>query len=123
MIIGAVNAALEAIIPLSVQEAAGTAHPMDAVIDTGFNGSLTLAPTLVAALGLSWLCRQQGQLADGSIQAFDVYTATVIWDGQPRTVEVEAADGDPLVGMELLEGHDLRIQVVPGGPVTVTALP
>jgi len=123
MIIGAVNAALEAIIPLSVQEAAGTAHLMDAVIDTGFNGSLTLAPTLVAALGLSWLCRQQGQLADGSIQAFDVYTATVMWDGQPRTVEVEAADGDPLVGMELLEGRDLRIQVVPGGPVTVTALP
>jgi hypothetical protein len=47
----------------------------------------------------------------------------VIWDGQPRTVEVEAADTEPLVGMSLLEHHALRIDVLNGGIVSITALP
>jgi hypothetical protein len=51
---------------------------------------------------LTWLGREQGTLADGSVDLFDVYRATVIWDGQPRLVEVEAADVDALVGMALL---------------------
>jgi len=84
---------------------------------------LTLPPLLVTTLGLAWLCRQPGILADGRVEYFDVYVATVIWDGQPRTVEVEAADTEPLVGMSLLEHHALRIDVLNGGMVTITALP
>lgn len=49
--------------------------------------------------------------------------ATVIWDGQARMVEVDAADIDPLVGMGLLYGHDVRMQVIDGDPVTIEALP
>jgi len=61
--------------------------------------------------------------ADGSIDVFDVYVATVIWDGRRRTVEVEAADTEPLVGMSLLDRQSLQIDVVGGGVVTITALP
>jgi predicted aspartyl protease len=64
-----------------------------------------------------------GQLADGTIMAFDVYVAIVEWHGQPRTVEVEAADAQPLLGMAMMQGSDLRIQVVPGGSVTIVTLP
>jgi len=84
---------------------------------------LTLPPVLVTALGLSWLCRQPGILADGRVEYFDVYIATVIWDGQPRTIEVEVADTEPLVGMSLLDRHSLRIDVLSGGVVTIAALP
>jgi clan AA aspartic protease len=91
--------------------------------DTGFTGFLTLPAVLIAALGLPWLCRQPGILADGSVDVFDVYTATVLWDGQSRTVEVEAADAEPLVGMSLLDYHSLRIDVLAGGVVTIMALP
>jgi hypothetical protein len=49
--------------------------------------------------------------------------ATVNWDGAPRDVEVDAADTDPLVGMALLAGHELRIKVIAGGTVTVSAIP
>src|SRR5262249_2024999 len=73
--------------------------------------------------GLSWLCRQPGMLANGRVEYFDVYVTTVIWDGQPRTVEVEAADTESLVGMSLLEHHALQIDVLTGGIVTITALP
>jgi clan AA aspartic protease len=96
---------------------------VEAIIDTGFNGFLTLSPALIAVLGLPWLCREQGELADGSVLTFDVYVATVDWNGQSKSVEVEAADAQPLLGMALMRGFELRIQVVPGGSVTIAGLP
>jgi clan AA aspartic protease len=123
MITGVVNANREATIHLVVSGPSGQQREIEAIIDTGFTGFLTLPPALVQALGLAWLCRQPGILADGSVDVFDVYSATVIWDGQPRTVEVEAADTEPLVGMSLLDRHSLRIDVLTGGVVTITALP
>jgi clan AA aspartic protease len=123
MITGVVNANREAIIRLVVTGPGGQRQNSEAIIDTGFTGFLTLPPARIAALGLSWLSRQSGILADGSVDIFDVYVANVMWDGQPRTVTVEAADTDPLVGMSLLDRHSLRIDVLSGGVVTVSALP
>jgi clan AA aspartic protease len=123
MIIGMVNAHREATIPLSVQDASGQVHEIEAVIDTGFTGFLTLPPSLIAALGLSWRGYASAVLGDGSLQQFDVYAATVIWDGHARTVEIDAADTDPLVGMGLLYGYEVRIQAIDGGAVTIEALP
>lgn len=60
-------------------------------------------------------------LADGSKVSFDTYEATVQWDGQPRSVEVDEADTTPLVGMLLLDGHELSIQVYNGGGVRIEA--
>jgi predicted aspartyl protease len=47
MITGVVNPALEATIPLLMQDATGRTRQIDVVIDTGFNGSLML-PTAFA---------------------------------------------------------------------------
>jgi len=57
MINGNVNTDLEATILLVVQDVNGQPHDIDAVIDTGFSGFLTLPPALIFALGLPWLCR------------------------------------------------------------------
>jgi clan AA aspartic protease len=122
MITGVVNANHEAIIRFVVTGPSGQQQDIQAIIDTGFTGFLTLPPASIAALGLSWLSRQPGILADGSVDVFDVYVATLTWDGKPRPVEVEAADTEPLVGMRLLDRHSLRIDVLRGGVVTVTAL-
>ena len=67
--------------------------------------------------------RQEGILGDGSVCMFDVYETSVIWDGQVRTIEVNESETDPLVGMGLLEGYELKIQGIAGGLVTITALP
>ena len=123
MITGMVNAHREAIIGLIVQDANGQGHDIDTVIDTGFTGCLTLPTALIAALGLTWRGYATAVLGDGSLQQFDVYAATVIWDGQACVVEVDAAETDPLVGMELLYGYEVRIQVIDGGPVTIEVLP
>jgi clan AA aspartic protease len=122
MIIGAVNANREATIRLTVRGDNGHEDEIEAVIDTGFSGFLTLPYMLIVLLGLTWLGREQGELADGSIQVFDAYSATVIWDGRERIVETDATDTEPLIGMGLIYGHDLRIQAVEGGMVTIEQL-
>jgi clan AA aspartic protease len=122
MITGHVNTALEATIELTVRGTTVRRKNVKAMVDTGFNGSLTLPPALIAKLGLVWRSYGSATLANGSIDDFDVYTATVIWDGAPRKILVEAANTEPLVGMRLLAGYDLRIQTVAGGSVTIEAL-
>ena len=66
MIEGVVNAAYEAVISLSLRGPSGQTREIDAVIDTGFNGFLTLPPALVAELGLPFLSHGGATLADGS---------------------------------------------------------
>ena len=121
MITGSVNADYEAIIRLRVQGPARHKHEVEAIIDTGFNGFLTLPPSLVIALGLTRLSRGRALLASGSEELFDIYGVTVLWDGQQQYVEADAVDTAPLVGMSLLDGYDLHIQVAHGGRVVIEA--
>lgn len=121
MIQGAVNSALEAVLLLTVQGTDGRSREVEALIDTGFSGYLTLPSALVAAFGLEFDGVGWGVLADGTEASFDMYDATLLWDGRPRSVYIYAAEATPLVGMRLLEGHDLHVEVEGGGHVTVEA--
>ncbi len=123
MIEGVVNAVYEAVIPLSLQGTAGEAREVEAVVDTGFTGFLTLPPSVVAELGLVLKGTSEGTLADGSEVSFDAYEATVLWDGEPKVVLIDEADTTPLVGMLLLNRHDLSIEVESGGRVLISARP
>lgn len=119
MITGVVNTDYEAVISLQVQGPSGQEREVHAVIDTGFNGFLTLPPVLVTALGLTRLSRGRAILANGLEDIFDIYGVTVLWDGQPRYIETDSVDTTPLVGMALLKGYDLHIQVVDSGRVVI----
>lgn len=121
MIEGVVNASYEPVVTLAVQGPAGQANEIEAVIDTGYNGLLTLPPPVITELGLPHRGYGEASLADGSVVEFDVYGVTVLWDGLPRHIEVDEADSTSLVGMRLLDGHDLNIQVVDGGSVVIQA--
>ena len=123
MITGMVTADAEATIRLLVRAADGREQEIEAVLDTGFSGSLTLPPAVIATLGLRWRTRGLVMLANGTEDACDIYTATVIWDGRPRNILVEAADTAPLIGMALLYGHDVHIEVREGGRVSIEPLP
>jgi clan AA aspartic protease len=123
MISGAVNASFEARISVVVQRAKGRQRRLSAVIDTGFNGFITLPPAIIASLKLVWRGRREATLADGRIELFEVYRARVLWHGQWRTVEADAIDATPLVGMALLEKSRLHMDVVSGGNVAIQSLP
>ena len=121
MIEGTVNAAYEAALILSIQGREGQAREIEAVVDTGYNGFLTLPPVLMGELDLPFVTSGEATLADGSTVSFDIHMVTVDWDGQARHVEVDAAETTPLVGMQLLAGHDLRVEVEHGGRVVIEA--
>jgi clan AA aspartic protease len=122
VITGSVNAYREAVIPVSVRDASGREQQLDAVVDTGFNGSLTLPAAMIIALGLAWRNRGSVVLANGSVEQCDIYAGVVIWDGQPRNILVECAETEPLVGMTLIYGYELNVQVVDGGLVLLTLI-
>lgn len=123
MITGKVNADYEPIIRIAICDKVGKVHERDAVIDTGFDGWLCLPPDFIAELKLNWKRRGRALLADGSESIFDIYEGTVVWDGQFLTIPVDEADSDPLVGMSLMEGYELKIQVINEGIVQLMKLP
>ena len=123
MINGRVTVYREAIISLSVKGSEGQSKEIDAVIDTGFNGFLTLPASLIQELGLVWRRRGRAMLADGSESLFDIYEATITWDGRPRRIAVDEVNSDPLIGMSLLYGYELTVQVIDGGRVVINPLP
>ena len=122
MISGSVDGGRQAIIRLVVIGAHGREQEIAGVIDTGYSGSLQLPTGPVAALGLPFRGRGRPLLVDGSESIFDVHGAAVLWDGRRRRVFVDVAVTDPLVGMGLLVGYELTVQVIPGGNVRIAAL-
>ena len=116
---GVVNAAHEAVLTLSLEGPAGETRDIAAVIDTGFTGFLTVTPALAVELGLPFEGTARATLADGSETTFPYYGVAVLWDGRTRYVEADAADTTPLVGMRLLDGHSLYVEVEDGGRVVI----
>jgi clan AA aspartic protease len=122
MISGWVNTYREAVVSLPLRGLQGREQTVEAVIDTGFNGYLTLPPSLISTLGLPFRRNGRAVLGDGSEITFDIHEAVVLWNGQLRRIAVDAADTEPLLGMNLLYGHELNLQVIEGGSVIVRPL-
>lgn len=79
MIVGAMNAQREAIVRLVVVGPGGQQRQIEAVLDTGYTGSLTLPSVVVSALHLPFRGRGSVVLGDGSESEFDIHEATVTW--------------------------------------------
>ncbi len=62
-------------------------------------------------------------LADGSVRTYDIFAAEVAWGSTWRAVLVSAVGNESLLGMRLLAGHKLLVEVVRGGLVEILPLP
>ncbi|NET36301.1 MAG: clan AA aspartic protease [Cyanothece sp. SIO1E1] len=122
MIHGVVSQGCEAILSLVVGKVDGQRQIIDAIIDTGFNGFLTLPSAIIVTLDLPWSASDIVTLGDGSEALFDLYATSVIWDGQYCEIDVAESETEPLVGMALLYGYRLQIDAIEGGNVRVEAL-
>ena len=78
---------------------------------------------MVEQLGLALADRDQAMLADGRVVELLVYRVTVLWDGVARNVYAYAVENVPLLGMSMLDGHDLSMRVRVGGRVLIEAAP
>ena len=122
MIRGVVNSRCEAVVQLQLQGPSGTEVDVFAIVDAGFTASVALPPATVSSLGLIRQSGGSARLADGSVRQFEIYAANVEWDGHRRPVLVSAVGDEVLVGMQLLRGYQLRVDVFPGGLVEIVSL-
>ncbi len=113
------NAAHDAVVPLALHDSAGQSRDIEAVIDTGFTGILTATPALAGEFGLDFRGTSRATLDRGSEIIFSSYSVDVLWDGQAKYVEANAADTTPLVGMRLLDSHSRYVEVEDGGHVVI----
>jgi clan AA aspartic protease len=117
MMTGHVTANGEIVLTLSPADPVAT--PIETVVDTGFNGELTLPSKILPALGAVPTGSRVAELADGSWVIMDVYAVTVLWHQKPRVIAVMEADSTPLVGMELLWGSRVTFDAQDQGRVMV----
>jgi len=123
MITGKVTANREAVIEVEIIGPTKQTQRVEVVIDTGFNGYLTLPSNLINRFKLQFVGNRRATLGDGNVVVLDVYLAKVLWHNQERDVLALQADGGPLIGMSLLYGSRVTLDVVDGGDVIVDTLP
>lgn len=122
MIIGEVNPRGEAIIRVRVHGPGQVIADVPAGLDTGFTESLCLNEETIAALGLPFLYQTMVQLGNGGFVRMNVYTGQVEWDRRRRGTLVHETEGDALIGVSLLKGFHVGIDMVDGGRVSLEPL-
>ena len=108
-------------LPVRVLGPAGTLD-IDAVVDTGFNGELTLPREQIKALGLPEATVTEVTLADGRVRDVPMYDAEAVLAGVLQEVFITEAPTTPLIGTGLLWGFSLYVEFQAGGAVEVTRL-
>lgn len=101
MIEGQVNFNREPLTRLTLLGADGEEAEIEALADTGFNGSLTLSQTMIEKLGWLPVSSAMATLADGNSHRLATYRGMRRWEGVARPITVIAANGIPLAGMSL----------------------
>ena len=119
MIRGRLNERLEPTVAVEVSNGDGDSRTVEAVLDTGFNGHLTLSHDLIESLGLDYASEIQMVLADGEDTTVYSYQGFVNWFGQTRRAEIIASEGVPLLGMSLLDGCKITMRVRAGGEALI----
>ena len=123
MITGTVTDDREIVIQLAVIATDQPPVSIGAVVDTGFNGFLTLPTDVLKTLRASSVGTRRAELGDGNIVEMDVYCVKVKWRDDEREVLVLQAEATPLVGMSLLWGSRVVFDAQAGGTVTINAIP
>ena len=92
------------------------------IVDTGFEGELALPGHLLTHMAVSDASSRPVLLADGTRRERPFYKVMFEWQDEARMAEVVALEGNPLLGVELLEGSLLQAEMADGGEVSVEPL-
>ena len=116
---GSVSQDLEPIIALDVQDANGVFHSLEVVLDTGFTGYLVFSSVIIQELGLTYIGRRPAVLASGERITVNSYAAQASWHDHRRNVIVMESSSESLMGMALLAGSRVTLDVHAGGSVLI----
>lgn len=106
-------------VTIEVGNGEGGLHPLEVIVDTGFNGDLTLPTSLVRRLRLTHTGGSFARLADGAEVETRNYSGVVSWHGKLVDVSVIETGGDALLGMALMLDSKITVISRPGGAVTI----
>jgi clan AA aspartic protease len=114
---------LHALMPVTLRLRGQPDLTVEFVIDTGFDGALSLPQAAVSAMNLPFFEDIRANLANDSDVMLPVHVATIIWQGSPVVVRVLATGRRPLLGTALLSGQHLAVDFDEGGRVTIGPIP
>ena len=92
---------------------------VEAIVDTGFTGALSLPESAAHELGLGSARVERVTLADGRSIRASVHAARILWHGQPLDVRVQTLGSHPVIGTALLANCRLSIDWWDGGDVII----
>lgn len=112
MITGRLDARNQAIVEITVL-GRRMSVPIEAILDTGFDGDLCMPVQIAIQLGLELCGLQRVELADGSRKNELVFAGIARFGECQGEVEIALAESkDTLIGTHLLLGHVLEIDYV-----------
>ena len=123
MMLGTVTVDREIVVPLEVILSSAPSTVLEVVVDTGFNGYLTLPSKVLRSLGGVSVGTRRAELGDGQFVDLEVYLVTVNWRGREREVLALHAESTPLMGMSLLWGSRVTFDAQSNGVVTIDSIP
>ena len=106
-------------VTLSLPDADGDLVDVEFIVDTGFEGYLTLPVRVLQRLDATSSGTQTSMMADGSFRSAPLYEMTIDWLDATASVEALVLEGNPLLGTALLENCRLTIDAIEGGEVTI----
>ena len=86
MISGSVNTFKQAIVPLELHDSGGQTETVDAVVDSGYSGYLSVTPDIATRLQLPFREMRTYELGSGEMFDFAIHDATILWDGHVQVV-------------------------------------
>ena len=75
---------------------------------------MILPTDVIERLGLVWDGRRNAFLANGDPVTLNGWRGTILWQGRQNSILILQADGEPLLGMRLLYGHRVSLDVLEG---------
>ncbi len=110
MLKGIVNLSGEPLVKTILLSINGRQYGHDAIIDTGFNGSLSIPEKLAKRYQWKWAGYESYEVATGDIVQQNIYLGYIAWFGKNQEVyAVSTHSRDILIGTSLLVSQKLTI--------------
>lgn len=101
---------------ISIRDRNGDIHELPAILDTGYEGYVTLPSELAQTLGLTANGTERITLGDGKEVDVDIIPVSIVWEEHDRRLRALIAPGLPLIGIRLLRGLVGTFHFSDGGP-------
>ncbi len=107
---------------IEVKSEAELGVPMEALLDSGFTGAVSLPLRVVEESDLTWSGEHSVTLGDASEVGVDLYEGIVEFAGGRYRCAILCTGDVPTVGMHLMQEARICFEAVPGGTVSLASI-